>query len=66
MEQLDIKDIKIKQLEEEIKRLKEENVNLKKIIMWQSYDKAGVKLTYKNKEGSSQRWFFFYIFNVKF
>ena len=55
MEQLDIKDIKIKQLEEEIKRLKEENINLKKIIMWQSYDKAGVKLTYKNKEGSSQR-----------
>ena len=52
MEQLDIKDIKIQQLEEEIKRLKEENLNLKQIIMWQSYDRAGLnpkKLNFKKK-----------------
>lgn len=43
MEQLDIKDIKIQQLEEEIKRLKE-------IIKWQSMKMAGLKpkkLTFK-------------------
>ena len=55
MEQLDIKDIQIQQLLEEIEKLKEENFNLKKIIMWQSYDRAGVKLIYKNKEESLQR-----------
>lgn len=55
MEQIDIKDIQIQQLLEEIEKLKEENLNLKQIILWQSYDKAGVKLTYKNKEGSLQR-----------
>ena len=45
MEQLDIKDIKIQQLEEEIKRLKE-------IIAWQSKTRAGLKppkLTLKKK-----------------
>lgn len=36
MEQLDIKDIKIQQLEEEIKRLKE-------IIKWQSLTMSGGK-----------------------
>lgn len=36
MEQLDIKDIKIKQLEEEIKKLKE-------IIAWQSLSMTGNK-----------------------
>ena len=52
MEQLDIKDIKIQQLEETIEKLKEENINLKKIIMWQSLDRAGLKppkLTLKKK-----------------
>ena len=38
-----IKDIKINQLQEEIKRLQEENLNLKQIIMWQSLDRAGLK-----------------------
>lgn len=43
MEQIDIKDIKIQQLNEEIKRLKE-------IIKWQSLSMAGAKpkkLTFK-------------------
>lgn len=43
MEQLDIKDIKIQQLQEEIKRLKE-------VIAWQSKSMAGLKpkkLTFK-------------------
>lgn len=38
-----IKDIKIQQLETKLKELKEENFNLKQIILWQSYDKAGLK-----------------------
>lgn len=45
MEQLDFKDIKIQELEEEIKRLKE-------IIKWQSLSMAGnkqPKLTLKKK-----------------
>lgn len=45
MEQIDIKDIKILQLEEEIKRLKE-------IIAWQSKSMAGLnpkKLTFTKK-----------------
>lgn len=37
-----IKDIKINQLNERIKELEEENFNLKQIIMWQSFDKAGI------------------------
>lgn len=48
-----IKDIKINQLQEEIKKLKEENLNLKNIIMYQSYEKAGIKpkkLTLNNKD----------------
>lgn len=43
MEQLDIKDIKIQQLQEEIKRLKE-------VIAWQSKSMVGLKpkkLTFK-------------------
>ena len=43
MEQIDFKDIKINQLLEEIEKLKEENLNLKQIIMWQSLDRAGLK-----------------------
>lgn len=47
MEQISIsealKDIKIQQLQEKIKLLEEENLNLKQIVMWQSYDKAGLK-----------------------
>ncbi len=38
-----IKDIKIQQLLLRIKQLEEENLNLKQIIMWQSYDRAGLK-----------------------
>lgn len=38
-----IKDIKINQLNEKIKELEAENFNLKQIIMWQSYDRAGLK-----------------------
>ena len=38
-----IKDIKINQLNERIKELEEENFNLKQIIMWQSFDRAGIK-----------------------
>ena len=38
-----IKDIKIQQLETKLKELEEENFNLKQIIMWQSYEKAGLK-----------------------
>ena len=37
-----IKDIKINQLEQKIKELENENFNLKQIILWQSYDKAGI------------------------
>ena len=38
-----LKDMKIEKLQEEIKKLKEENLNLKQIIMYQSYEKAGIK-----------------------
>lgn len=38
-----IRDIKINQLNERIKQLEEENFNLKQIILWQSFDRAGIK-----------------------
>lgn len=38
-----IKDIKIQQLQTKIKELEEENLNLKQIVMWQSFDRAGLK-----------------------
>lgn len=38
-----IKDIKINQLNERIKELETENFNLKQIIMWQSFDRAGIE-----------------------
>lgn len=37
-----LKDMKIEKLQEEIKKLKEENLNLKNIIMYQSYEKVGI------------------------
>lgn len=47
MEQITItetlKDIKIQQLEKKIEELKKENLNLKQIIMYQSYERAGIK-----------------------
>lgn len=47
MEQITIaetlKDMKIQQLEKKIEELKQENLNLKQIIMYQSYEKAGIK-----------------------
>lgn len=47
MEQITItetlKDMKIQQLEKRIEELKQENLNLKQIIMYQSYEKAGIK-----------------------
>lgn len=47
MEQITItetlKDMKIQQLEKKIEELKKENLNLKQIIMYQSYEKAGIK-----------------------
>ena len=47
-----ILEIKINQLNSKIKELEAENFNLKQIIMWQSYEKAGIKtkqLTLSNK-----------------
>ena len=38
-----LKDMKIEKLQEEIRKLKEENLNLKSIIMYQSYEKVGIK-----------------------
>lgn len=38
-----IRDIKIQQLQTKIKELEEENLNLKQIVMWQSFDRAGLK-----------------------
>ena len=55
-----LKDIKINQLQEEIKRLKEENINLKNIILYQSYEQVGMKpqkltLLNKNEKGKPKQ-----------
>lgn len=55
-----IRDIKINQLNERVKQLEEENFNLKQIILWQSFDKAGIKrepkkLTLSNEGQKNER-----------
>ncbi len=51
MEQITIREamleIKVNQLNEKIKQLNEENIKLKQIIMWQSYEKSGITTTPK-------------------
>lgn len=49
-----IRDIKINQLNERIKQLEEENFNLKQIILWQSFDRAGIKKEPKKLTLSSE------------
>lgn len=47
MEQITIRETmfeaKINELNERIKELETENFNLKQIIMWQSFDRSGIK-----------------------